>query len=136
MKKIFCKNYKGSITIEASYIIPIILIVTMLLITLLLNLHDYTISKSTQYYLLINQSTSLENKIYTPSTGYSKRDICNIISDLSIISKKTSLTGSLNGNVLYLQSNSSENNTIYFSNFERCNKIRKESALILQHLNK
>lgn len=136
MKKFFFKNYKGSITIEASYIMPILLGITVLLIFLLLTLHDYTVSNSTQYYFLIRQSTSLENKVYTPISGYNKRDICNTISDLSIITKENPLTCCLAGNVLYLQSSSQKNNAIYFSNFEKCDTIRKETALILQHLKK
>lgn len=124
-------------TLEAAYILPIIFAITGFIIIWTFKTHDAVISKSLQYGILVEQAASLENPYYAPAVGYTKNNIADIIYDSSLVNNRSSFSSCLSGDVLYLQDNRRNNCIpIFFSNYERCDTIRKETALILQYIDK
>lgn len=118
-------------TIEATHIMPVIFIITCLFITLAFRTHDAVVSKSAQYGILIDQSVSCENKLYSPRSGYTKKEIADIISELYITRGKSRFSACLSGSSLYLIDNAADRPIqIFFSHYEKCDTIRKETALI------
>ncbi len=122
-------------TIEAAYIMPVVFIITAISILLSLRLHDWVVSYSVSYGMLIDQAASLENKDYKPAAGYTKKEISDIINNFCLVSEKPSLSVCLSGASLYIQDNHNPNSTTaFFSGFERCDTIRKESTFIINLL--
>ncbi len=123
-------------TIEASYILPIIFAITAFIIIWTFRTHDAVISKSLQYGLLLDEAVSLENSYYIPPKGYTKKEISDTIYDFYLVGDKPSFSASLSGNSLYLYDDTKNNSIpVFFSNHERCDTIRKETAFILQYIN-
>lgn len=122
-------TFKGSYTIEASYIFPITFLIIGLLIILSLNLHDISISKSILYRELIYQSQSFENKFFNPPPSISKKDISEKINTTIFLDKKISIFSSLNDDLLYSGINNSNIPVIYFTNYELCSTIRTEKSI-------
>ncbi|MFQ9933375.1 MAG: hypothetical protein ACLRVQ_02950 [Lachnospiraceae bacterium] len=124
-------------TLEAAYIFPIIFTLTCFSIIFTLQIHDNTISETMQYGILIEQAVSLENSWYGPSKAYTEKTISDIINNSYIINNRSSFSACLSGNTLYIKETGKKDClSVEFSNYERCNTIRKETALILQYLNK
>lgn len=122
-------------TIEAAYIMPVVFIITAISITISFKLHDRAVSYAVSYGILTDQAASLENKEYNPKAGYTKREISDKISKLLLTSDKTSFSVCLSGDSLYIANNSRQNSTpAFFSGFERCDTIRKESMFIINLL--
>lgn len=122
-------------TLESAYIFPIIFITTIIFIISALNTHDMVVSNAVQYYLLIDNATALENPIYGPTNAYTKSQIEDIVYNLYLTKKRPSFIGSFSGNTLYLQDDGNKSSLpVFFSNYERCETIRKETALILQYI--
>lgn len=122
-------------TIEAAYIMPVVFIITAISITISFRLHDRAVSYAVSYGILIDQAASLENEEYNPKYGYTKREITDIISGLFIASDKATFSVCLDGDSLYIVNNAEKSGTpAFFSNFERCDTIRKESMFIINLL--
>ena len=122
-------------TIEGVYIFPIVFITTALFIITALNHHDTVISNALQYGLLVEQAAAQESSIYGAKKAHTKSEISDTIYNLLLTKDKPVFCASLSGNTLYLQENTSKNSpTVFFSNYEHCDTIRKETALILQYL--
>lgn len=122
-------------TIEAAYIMPVVFIITAISIIISFRLHDRVVSYAVSYGILTDHASSLENEAYKPKAGYTKREIADIISNLLLISDKTSVSVCLSGNSLYIVNNRDKNAApAFFSGFERCDTIRKESTFIINLL--
>lgn len=122
-------------TIEAAYIMPIIFIITAISIMISFRLHDRAVSYAVSYGILTDHAASLENKSYNPRSGYTKKEISDIISGFYLVSDNTAFSVCLSGNSLYIVDNGEENSTpAFFSCFERCDTIRKESTFIVNLL--
>ena len=114
---------------------PIIFVVTALSITISFRLHDKVVSYAVSYGILIEQACSLENKEYNPRSGYTKKEVTDIISELFLVSDNVSFSVCLSGDCLYIVNiNNKDNTPAYFSDFERCDTIRKESMFIINLL--
>lgn len=114
---------------------PVVFIITAISITISFKLHDRTVSYAVSYGVLTDQAASLKNKGYNPKVGYTKREVSDIISNLLLTSDKTSFSVCLSGDSLYIINNSKGNGTpVFFSGFERCDTIRKESMFIINLL--
>ncbi len=124
------KRFSASITIEASYIYPIIFLITTFAIIFSMNLHDLVISKSTQYRLLAYQACTLENNLYNPSNSLTKSDITSSIRDACLLKRSVILSTSLNDSVLYSHITNENLNTVFFSNYDHCDDIRKFHFII------
>lgn len=130
-----CHMVKIMKTIEALYIMPIVFVITALAITISFRLHDRVVSYAVSYGILTDQVCSLENKEYKPKSGYTKGEITDIISNLFLLSDKSSFSVCLSGDCLYIQNNHSKDDIpAFFSHFERCDTIRKESMFIINLL--
>lgn len=122
-------------TIEAAYIMPIVFIITAISITICFKFHDKAVSYAAAYGILTEHAASLENEAYNPQAGYTKKEISTIISDLFLIVENPSLSVCLSGNSLYISNNNENNSTpVFFSNYERCDTLRKESLFIINLL--
>ncbi len=119
------KNLTASITIEASYLFPFIFLITAAAIIFTMNLHDLVISKSTQYRLLTHQACNLENSYYNPNEPITKSDILSTLDSVCLLKRSVVLSTSLNDSVLYSHITNEELNSVFFSNYERCDSIRK-----------
>lgn len=117
-------------TIEAAFIMPIICILIALTITASLEKHDEVVCTALQNALLIEQAESLENPLYSPPSSKSKRNFENVIYDFFIIKDKPSFNVKLSGSELIIHevANSSNISTLV-SNYDKCDKLRKEYAL-------
>ena len=114
---------------------PVVFIITAISITISFRLHDRAVSYAVSYGILIAQASSLENEDYCPKSGYSKGEIKDILSKLFLTADKTDFSVCLSGDSLYIVNNSEQNSTpAFFSNFERCDIIRKESTFIVNML--
>lgn len=122
-------------TIEAAYIMPIVFVITAISIIISFRLHDRAVAYAVSYGILADHASSLENEAYKPKTGYTKKEISDIISNLYIVSDNKSFSVCLSGNSLYIVNNGEKNSTpAFFSCFERCDTIRKESTFIVNLL--
>jgi hypothetical protein len=122
-------------TIEAAYILPIVFAITSLSFIIAFKLHDRAVSYAVSYGILIDQAASLENESYNPKSGLSKKEISNTVYNFFLVSEKPSFLACLSGSSLYLTNTTEKNSTpVYFSNFERCDTIRKESTFIINLL--
>lgn len=122
-------------TIEAAYIMPVVFIITAISITISFRLHDRVVSYAVSYGILTDHASSLENEAYKPKLGYTKREITDIISNLLLVSDTTSISVCLSGDSLYIVNTGEKNGTpAFFSGFERCDTIRKESTFIVNLL--
>lgn len=118
-------------TIEAAYIMPVIFIMTSISIMFSFKLHDRAVFFALSYGILTDQASSLENANYNPNSCYTKKEVSDIIDNFFIVSEDFSLSACLSGNSLYIKNTTEKNSTpAFFSNFERCDTIRKESTLI------
>ena len=116
---------------------PVIFIITAISITISFKLHDRAVSYVVSYGILTDQAASLENEGYLPKFGYTKKEVSDIISNLLLTSDRISFSVCLSGDSLYIVNNGEQNSTpAFFSGFERCDTIRKESMFIINLLKK
>lgn len=119
------KRLNASITIEASFIYPIIFVFIMLTITYCFYCHDKVTTKANAY-------TSLVKNYFDEETSFNKSDFEASLNSFCIL--KNNYTCSYNNYTKKLCLMDNYNNYFYvgFSSFERCDFIRQYYCLIKQ----
>lgn len=123
-------------TVEAAYVVPIVISIILFSIMTCLSIHDAVVGSVLQYGFLVKQASLLEDDYYMSGNELTKKDIEEQIYGFYLTEDKPSLSCTLSGKTLYILNTSKENSLpTFFSNFERCDSVRKETALFLQYIN-
>ena len=114
---------KGSLTIEASFIYPLVILLTCFTIMYCFYCHDKVSTKANAYTSMIKSYFS-EEKSYDQSTFTSSLDdICLLVNDYACSYNK-------NSKKLSITDTYGHSYTVSFSAIERCDYIRSNYCLI------
>ena len=130
-KKIFFYNLPASITIEASFIYPIIIFIIALIITLSFYLHDKIVSNSLSYRDCIYASINYNDKSTSDFTNSNFLE--TTINSYVLMYKNSTPAIEANYNSIKIITDYLNNKTAHtYSNFLHCNKIRRYSIIFKQ----
>lgn len=127
-KKIFFKSLPAIITVEASFIYPIIIFTMALIMTLCFYLHDKIVSNSLSYRDCIYACNSYEDS--SPSDFTDSNFLEETINSYILMYKNNTPIIEADDDSIKVINNYKNNKTTHtYSHFLRCNKIRKYSII-------
>ena len=119
---------KGSVTIEASFIYPLILVLMFSTILLNFYIHDKVSTKANAYTYMVNS--------YFEDKNFDKTAYANSMEDFCFLSDTYTCSYNSNTKKLCIMDKYGHFFNVSFSSYERCNFIREYYCLIIQIISK
>lgn len=113
---------KGSITIEASFIYPMIIVFTVIIIMYSFYAHDRLSCKSHAYRALVVSH-------YSSGTAPVPSDIEDGLKDICLLSAGYSVSYDSNKECISVTDSMHNTLSVYFTGYERCSFVRKYYTL-------
>ena len=128
------KVLKASMTLESSFIYPIIIIVSVMLIMYTFFIHDKVAVQSGLYRILIDKN---EDMTTDDSLNDSLDDICTQLESICLLTHSFDIKYLEDSGTLKLTDDSTSDTTaitssVSFSGYERCDYIRQYYAILSQ----
>ena len=122
---------RASITLEASIIYPLVIFISMLIILYSFSIHDKLVISADTYRILIeNNHNNTKNK--STNFSFSESEIIERLNKKCILTHTFSISFDKKNSTFKLMDDNNHIKNISFSNYERCDFIRKYYTILTQ----
>ena len=114
---------KGSLTIEASLIYPLIIILSIFTITYCFYCHDKVVTKANAY-------TNMVQNYFSQEESFNPSSFTNSLDDICLLTNNYNYSYNQQKNLLSITDKYGYSYKVRFSSYERCDFIRQNYCVI------